>query len=52
MIWLNMEIFSGRTFGFDEKCSSTLIINLLEAGVLNETKSPGRIYKNQYVLPV
>jgi hypothetical protein len=52
MIWLNLEIFSGRTFGFDEKCSSTLIINLLEAGVLSEAKAPGRIYKNQYVLPV
>jgi len=52
MIWLNLEIFSGRTFGFDEKCSSTLIINLLEAGVLSEAQAPGRIYKNQYVLPV
>ena len=46
MIWLNLEIFSGRTFGFYEKCSSTLIINLLEAGVLSEAQAPGRIYKN------
>ena len=36
MIWLNIELFSGRTFGFDEKCSSTLILNLLEIGILND----------------
>ena len=51
MIWLNIELFSGRTFGFDEKCSSTLILNLLEQGILDQTKS-NQIFKNKYVLPI
>ena len=51
MIWLNIELFSGRTFGFDEKCSSTLILNLLEIGILNDSQSE-TVFKNKYILPI